>query len=65
MNRFEIQITYRADNGEPRVYEKIQGTELLKLVAQFMLILVRVQETFHQDEIEKLRVELIDDDIPF
>lgn len=58
------QITLSiSDANKITHHEVIKSNDLIQLMAQLLMLVVRVQRDMHEDELLKLR--MIDDDIPF
>lgn len=60
----EIQLTISVTNNDKIVqHESIKSNDLVQLMAQLGLLVVRLQRQLHEDEL--MRMKGIDDDIPF
>lgn len=58
--QFEITLVRRNDGFTAKSIDKVEGDDLVELLAQFLLVIARLQRTF-----EREMGGLADDDIPF
>lgn len=69
MTKFEITIKTTNDEAgfTPLQVDKVEGTDLIQVLSQFMMIIVQIHKKHNEeilrDTINKLRE--VDDDIPF
>ncbi len=55
----------RSQDGQIKFIEEVHGDNLVELLAHFMMLIVRVQNQIHEDNIRILKRTDANDDIPF
>lgn len=58
---FSVEFTVKNDQQKIISHDKLDANDLIKLMAQLMMIIFRVQNSLHEEE---LKIQ-VDDDIPF
>lgn len=58
---FSVEFTVKDDQQKIISHDKLDANDLIKLMAQLMMIIFRVQNSLHEEE---LKIQ-VDDDIPF
>jgi hypothetical protein len=56
----------RSQDGQIKFIEEVHGENLVELLAHFMMLIVRVQNQIHEENVRIIkRVNYANDDIPF
>jgi len=64
MKKFELRLIMRPNNEfEIKSFNVIESDDLVQLLAQFQILLVKLMRDIHEAELNRIR--MVNDDIPF